>query len=186
VLLGIHRERLLDNALLVKSRPPLCNLLKKTNKNNKRIPRRRGRQHYEDEDEEALSVSLDIVSWPVSISRWKVFPGMCAIFFFFPLSSTHSKRERCLKTTTTCVFRPRCRNVRNVFLSLHACAKRLNSSLLSSSFKNKPAKLRTVTLLKQQRIWNIQNRRDLRFTEREKVAHHRTDYQVTLYSARVV
>merc|ERR1712216_435494 len=29
-----------------------------------------------------------------------------------------------------------------------------------------------------QRIWNIQNRRDLRFTEREKVAHHRTDYQV--------
>jgi hypothetical protein len=40
--------------------------------------------------------------------------------------------------------------------------------------------MRTVTLLKQQRIWNIQNRRDLRFTEREKVAHHRTDYQVTL------
>lgn len=46
--------------------------------------------------------------------------------------------------------------------------------------------MRTVTLLKQQRIWNIQNRRDLRFTEREKVAHHRTDYQVTLYSARLL
>ncbi len=69
-------------------------------------------------------------------------------FFFFPLSSTHSKRERCLKTTTTCVFRPRCRNVRNVFLSLHACAKRLNSSLLSSSFKNKPAKHAHCNIIK--------------------------------------
>jgi hypothetical protein len=49
--------------------------------------------------------------------------------------------------------------------------------------------VRTKTLRKQQRIWNIQNRRDLRFTEREKVAHHRTDYQVTiviLFARRVV
>jgi len=122
VLLGIHRERLLDNALLVKSRPPLCNLLKKTNKNNKRIPRRRGRQHYEDEDEEALSVSLDIVSWPVSISRWKVFPGMCAIFFFSSFIVDSFQARKMFKNNNNMRFSTKMSKCAEC-LSLSACVR---------------------------------------------------------------
>ena len=77
-----------------------------------------------------------------------------------------------------CRSLPACVRALNVYTLLRCC-------LLS---KTNSQNVRTKTLLKQQRIWNIQNRRDLRFTEREKVAHHRTDYQVTSRStlARLV
>lgn len=92
----------------------------------------------------ALCLSLSSIMAGVDLAMEGIPRYVCDLFLFFlSLSSTHSKRERCLKSTTTCVFRPRFDFfilVRNVFLSLHACAKRVNSSLLLSSFKNKLAK----------------------------------------------
>ena len=61
-------------------------------------------------------------------------------FFFCLLKSTHSKRDMCFKSTTTCVFRPRFDDASMCGMSLlSAClrAKRAHASPLSSLFKNK-------------------------------------------------
>ena len=191
--LGIHSARRLDALIKEKSSLSLLLLLfaisrKKQTKTPKEFrvasraaPSRRRRRRS------ALCLFLSRIMAGVDLAMEGIPRYVKVLFFFFfcLLQSTHSKRDMMFQINNNMRFSTkirRCFNVRNVSLSLHACAKRVNSSPLSVFFQKQIRKTCALTTLrKQQRIWNIQNRRDLRFTEREKVAHHRTDYQVTLF-----
>ena len=77
------------------------------------------------------------------------------------------------------------RGMRDATFSLSTrCAKRVNSSLLSYSFKNKFLKTYALKRYQNNRGSGIFKTAAIRAPEREKVTHHRTDYQVTSRSTR--